>query len=150
MIKKHKGKARDAGQGLSPNPLDYTLAVSDEEARSPELRAVFEADLRGDASIVIEFLEAQGLHWIADYVYRRVVHNRTPAYALSSADLNLKIANDDVTELIHEQGLSKAAALEKVATERGISENSLAAFREGKRGGSRRMQARRPARKARR
>jgi hypothetical protein len=144
---------RHAGEGLSDDPSDRALPVSDEAAGSPELRAVFEADRTGDPLPVIEYLGKHGLPWIADYVYRQLVRKRTPNYEYSAADFQLYLASSEVSRLMEAENLSLTSAIEKVALEKFPKDeemrhdfrNALAGYRSGRRASTRRQRRRRPA-----
>jgi hypothetical protein len=164
MTKKRKRTELDAlceseaGSGISTDPEDYPLAISDDEARSPELRAVFKADITGSPQPIIDHLQSYGLRWIADYLARHQIKRkqgraRTPAYALSPADVNLKFGIDEVDSLMKVEGLSRDAAIGKFAKQMfprdeaaaSVLVESLRNYVRGQRGSTERQRRRRTA-----
>lgn len=132
---------------------DYETWLTEEQRRDPALHAVVQADAMGNPRPINQLLNSgkpisdYGRGLIADHRARLRKGKRgpkpTPAYALSLQDAVRMQAIERARYLMREEGLSKNAAFEKAASERGIDLEKLHNFDGGKIGSSRRMKKRR-------
>ena len=103
--------------------------LTDEQMDDPAFEAVVRADYNNDIPALIEFvlnneLSEWGRELLADFLYRKLEHERTPIYELSLATLTLARAKDFIREKIA-AGLPIDRAINEVAAEEGIPETTL-------------------------
>ena len=95
------------GLGISMDPRDRAIWMSDKELRDPVLDAIITADRQGRPNAVSDFLRSRkaiskfGRFLIADYI-ERLKHKRTPMYDRAPAERRLEWANFFVEELVED------------------------------------------------